>query len=218
MLLALALAAGSLDAISYLGLGHVFTANMTGNTVLLAIAAVRGSADAAHSATALGGFALGVALGATVLPAKGDWPRRAAGVFSLEAALLAALLLAWVFAGAPAARYGLIAMAAFAMGAQSVGVRTSHVRGVNTTYMTSTYMNAIARVVLRRRGIDENRDGGVLPGSAWALYGAGAVVGALAERNWHAGSAAVPLALVAAVTMWALRGTAGRSHRAAAAR
>jgi hypothetical protein len=35
---ALAWVGGSLDAISYLALGHVFTVNMTGNTVLLAMA------------------------------------------------------------------------------------------------------------------------------------------------------------------------------------
>ncbi len=38
MLLMLTWAAGSVDAISYLGLGHVFTAMMTGNTVLLGLA------------------------------------------------------------------------------------------------------------------------------------------------------------------------------------
>lgn len=38
MLVLLSLAAGCVDAVSYLGLNHVFTANMTGNTVLLGIA------------------------------------------------------------------------------------------------------------------------------------------------------------------------------------
>jgi uncharacterized membrane protein YoaK (UPF0700 family) len=38
LLLALAFAAGYIDALSYLGLSRVFTANMTGNTVLLGIA------------------------------------------------------------------------------------------------------------------------------------------------------------------------------------
>src|SRR6201987_3070704 len=34
-LLALTVSTGTVDAVSYLGLGHVFTANMTGNIVLL---------------------------------------------------------------------------------------------------------------------------------------------------------------------------------------
>ena len=38
MVLVLTWAASGVDAISYLGLGHVFTANMTGNAVLLGLA------------------------------------------------------------------------------------------------------------------------------------------------------------------------------------
>ena len=38
-LLVLTAVSGTVDAVSYLGLGHVFTANMTGNVVLLAFAA-----------------------------------------------------------------------------------------------------------------------------------------------------------------------------------
>ena len=38
LLLGLTWSAGFLDAISFLGLGNVFTANMTGNTILLGIA------------------------------------------------------------------------------------------------------------------------------------------------------------------------------------
>jgi uncharacterized membrane protein YoaK (UPF0700 family) len=47
MLLLLTLAAASVDAISYLGLGHVFTAMMTGNTVLLGLALAQGEVLAA---------------------------------------------------------------------------------------------------------------------------------------------------------------------------
>ena len=49
--------AGVGDAISYLGLGHVFVANMTGNTVLLGIAAVEhASGPALRTVLALAGF------------------------------------------------------------------------------------------------------------------------------------------------------------------
>jgi uncharacterized membrane protein YoaK (UPF0700 family) len=47
LLLALSFAAGYVDALSYLGLNRVLTANMTGNTVLLAIALAQFDADAA---------------------------------------------------------------------------------------------------------------------------------------------------------------------------
>ena len=39
MLLGLTVVSGLIDAVSYLGLGHVFTANMTGNVVVLGFAA-----------------------------------------------------------------------------------------------------------------------------------------------------------------------------------
>ncbi len=61
-------AAACVDAISYLGLGRVFTANMTGNTVLLALAAVQGEArSTVRSVAALLGFAAGAAAGALIV-------------------------------------------------------------------------------------------------------------------------------------------------------
>ena len=67
MLLILTWAAGAVDAVSYLGLGHVFTAMMTGNTVLLGLALAQGELLAAgRSILALLGFALGVTVGATI--------------------------------------------------------------------------------------------------------------------------------------------------------
>ncbi len=45
-LLVLTAATGLIDAVSYLALGHVFTANMTGNVVFLAFAVA--GADAPH--------------------------------------------------------------------------------------------------------------------------------------------------------------------------
>ena len=60
LVLLLAWAAGSVDAIGFLGLGHVFTANMTGNTVLLGLSLGEGRSLAAlANVTALSGFILG---------------------------------------------------------------------------------------------------------------------------------------------------------------
>jgi uncharacterized membrane protein YoaK (UPF0700 family) len=204
LLLALALAAGFLDAASYLGVGHVFPANMTGNTVLLAVAAAGASAsDALRSVTALGGFAAGVALGALIVDPDGRWPTSAAVIFWLESLLLAVVLVAWTTVGSQSGRYWLIALAAAAMGGQSVAVRASHVSGVQTTYMTSTFQNAIARLALGLRGIHRDSDGPALPGSAWITYGVGALAGALAESGWGVTCVVVPLALVAAVAITA---------------
>src|SRR5215210_549077 len=67
MVVLLSVAAGCVDAVSYLGLGRVFTANMTGNTVLLGLSL--GQADwqaALRSGVALAGFIMGVAVGTVI--------------------------------------------------------------------------------------------------------------------------------------------------------
>ncbi len=205
-LLALALAAGFVDAVSYLGLGRVFTANMTGNTVLLVVALASGSVGgAARSAAALAGFCAGAACGVALIRVKGRWPAVAASALALESAALLALLVLW--AGTSGLRYALIVLSGIAMGAQSAAVRASDVRGVNTTYMTSTLLNAIARGVQRTRRVHESHEGPSLPGAAWATYAAGALAGAFAETAWHAGAIAVPLAIVGAVSVMALGNT-----------
>lgn len=201
-MLALALAGGCVDVISYIGLGKVFTANMTGNTVLLAVALVKGTgADAARSAVALGGFSAGAAVG-LLLTRSGDvpWPRRARRALLLELIALIALLVLWAAIGVHAIRYPLIAIGGIAMGSQSAAVRASDVRGVNTTYMTSTLLNAIAGAVRRVRGSQgEDEQGPSLPGAAWLTYGAGALIGGFAVNSWGAGAVAIALACVAAV-------------------
>src|SRR5467141_4011702 len=64
LLLGLTVVTGLVDAVSYLALGHVFTANMTGNVVFLGFA-IAGAKDlsVARSSTALVAFMLGAALG-----------------------------------------------------------------------------------------------------------------------------------------------------------
>ena len=55
---------GLIDAVSYLGLGRVFTANMTGNVVLLGFAAVGAPGlSVTRSLIALEGFLVGAAFG-----------------------------------------------------------------------------------------------------------------------------------------------------------
>ena len=67
MLLVLTGAAGIVDAISYLELGRVFTAMMTGNTVLLALAIGQGEIMAAlRSTLALAAFSAGALVGAVL--------------------------------------------------------------------------------------------------------------------------------------------------------
>jgi uncharacterized membrane protein YoaK (UPF0700 family) len=114
---------------------------------------------------------------------------------------LVVLLVLWVAIGVDQIRLLLIAVSAVAMGAQSAAVRASHVSGVNTTFVTGTLLNAIARSVERLRGDERGPAGPTLPGVTWLIYGIGALVGAVGVNAWHAGIVALPVAIVAAVTL-----------------
>lgn len=153
MLLLLAWTAGSLDAISYLRLQHIFTANMTGNTVLLGLAVGQGQWLAAvRSAAAFAGFALGVAAGSRIVRRGEDhgWSPAVTASFGLEALLLLGFVLLWEAEGGGAegaSLYGLIALAALAMGMQSAAVRHLKFPGIVTTYITGTLTSTVTALI-----------------------------------------------------------------------
>ncbi len=147
LVLLLAWAAGSVDAIGYFSLNHVFTANMTGNTVLLGLSLGQGRSLAALSnLVALAGFVAGVALGALIVESGGQpgtWDRRVTTALLLEAVMLSAFTVLWHLAPQGPLRgsevvYTLIAFSALAMGIQSAAVRRLNLPGVATTYVTGT--------------------------------------------------------------------------------
>jgi len=158
LVLLLAWAAGSVDAIGFFGLDHVFTANMTGNTVLLGFSLGQGHGLAAISnVMALAGFIFGVALGAAIVEKGGKpgvWDRRVTAALFLEALMLAAFTFLWhLTPGGPerssAALYILIALSALAMGIQSAAVRRLNLPGVATTYVTGTITSLISGITRR---------------------------------------------------------------------
>jgi len=140
-------AAGCVDAITYLAV-HVFTANMTGNAVLLGIYVGQGKgASAANSIIALILFIAGVVLGALLAGEGGDKAKTLAAVRGeviVETAILAVFAAAFLL---PAPRDGrtvtllLITFSALAMGLQSAAVRRLHLPGIATTYITGTITN-----------------------------------------------------------------------------
>jgi uncharacterized membrane protein YoaK (UPF0700 family) len=166
----LTLVAGAVDAVSYLGLGRVFTANMTGNLVLLGLAVGQGQIpEALRSVVALIGFAGGAGLGGWVVGAgaAGDvWPSRVTVVLSVEFVLLAGFLVIWqVFGSEPSSGEleVLIALSAAAMGVQSAAGRRLAVAGVSTTYVTGTLTTLMAELAaLARRQPGAGRWVGVL--------------------------------------------------------
>ncbi len=158
LLLALTWAAGYVDAIGYLALGGVFTANMTGNTVLLGLhVSQEQGAAVLRSLVALGGFGAGLLIGALIVErgrGAGPWPSAVNRALALEAVFLGIFAIGWHLTGAVRAvaeLQGLIALLAAAMGIQSAAVRRLDVPGIATTYMTGTLTSAVTGLVARTR-------------------------------------------------------------------
>ena len=137
---------GLVDAVSFLSLGRVFTANMTGNVVLLAFATARvPGLSITLSLTALVSFLTGAVLGGRMMArASGDSHFRiAAQVFLLEVVVLtAASVCAIGYQGhvvEPSVQpLALIALTALAMGSRNAAVRKLAIPDLTTTVLTLT--------------------------------------------------------------------------------
>lgn len=206
LVLALTLTAACVDAVSYLGLDEVLTANMTGNTVLLGLAVARlDGAAAGRSGVALAAFAGGAAIVALLPQRKPErrlWPAAVTAALAVELILLAGLCAVWLWTGTDvpgSLRYVLIALAAVAMGAQSGAVARLGLPGVSTTYVTGTVAGLARDVATRRRASRRRLRLGVL-----VLYVAGAVAGGFAYQLWGATSAVIPVSVLAGVTFTAV--------------
>jgi uncharacterized membrane protein YoaK (UPF0700 family) len=215
---------GYVDAVSYLGLGHVFTAAMTGNTVLLALAVGEQDWSAAGRAlVALLGFVGGVAVGQVLVgrfTARIQWPRAVSIGLLMELVLLLMLAAGWYFSGTQTGWWGLhplIAVSALAMGVQSATARTLGVAAVTTTYVTGTLTALSCEVVdwlrspraARKAAAAQPKEplrptkiyGPRLPAVAWGVYFVAALLGGLAVI-WTPAVAVLPAGL--AVVLLAL--------------
>jgi uncharacterized membrane protein YoaK (UPF0700 family) len=177
---------GLVDAVSFLALGHVFTANMTGNIVFLgfAIAGVP-EVSAARSLTALLAFLLGALVGGRMLAKPcADAIRASLILFGLEITFLAAAMFAAVgYHGNPSpasvSAYLIITFTAVAMGMRNAAVRKLGVADLTTTVLTLTTTGLAADSLLA---------GGTNPrwqrrlGSILAMF-VGAAAGAILVRH-----------------------------------
>ncbi|MEU5310631.1 YoaK family protein [Streptomyces sp. NPDC021562] len=147
VLLALMTVSGLIDAVSYLGLGHVFTANMTGNIVILGFAAAGAPGfSVPHSATSLACFVVGATVGGRVAGRFGGGSRRTwtRVILVAEAALLAgSAVLAFVRPPSAATTYSLIALTAFAMGLRNANVRKLGVPDLTATTVVTTTLTGL---------------------------------------------------------------------------
>ncbi|MFJ5881768.1 YoaK family protein [Kitasatospora cineracea] len=166
----LTVVSGLIDAVSYLGLGHVFAANMTGNVVVVgfALAGAPGF-SVLGSITSLAAFLLGAALGGRLTAGRLRPALVAETVLHLAAAAV-------VFAAGTggSVQYSVIALLALAMGLRNATVRSLGVPDLTTTVLTMTLTGLAAepRSPRRRRRLLAALAmlAGVVPGSALVLH------------------------------------------------
>ena len=175
---ALTVSSGAVDAVSFLALGKVFTAFVTGNVAFLGMAIASSTGSNIYGVVpprilwvlaSLAGFAGGIYLATKIVrpsrhegeqPNGGVWPHRT--TFALGLSLLAHLcfVLIWF---ATSARPGdnvipvLLATWALAMGMQSAAVRNLNVGGIFTTAATATFIFLASNVRYLPLMSDERR-------------------------------------------------------------
>jgi uncharacterized membrane protein YoaK (UPF0700 family) len=207
---------GLVDAVSFLALGRVFTANMTGNIVLLGFATARvPGLSVTRSLTALVSFLAGAVLGGRIMArASGDSPLRfAAQAFLLEVVVLTAASLCGIGYKGDVVKpslqpLALIALTALAMGTRNAAVRKLAIPDVTTTVLTMTLTGIAADSWLAH---GNNLRLARRIGSVLAMF-SGAALGAVVIRYSIAaalGLAAAISALCTAALCWSLRTSDG---------
>jgi uncharacterized membrane protein YoaK (UPF0700 family) len=148
LLIGLTVVTGLVDAFSFVTLGHVFVANMTGNVVFFgfAVAGV-GNVSAVASLVAVVTFTAGAALGGRL----GREPRPHRGFLLAVACLVqaalvlaSALVVVVVGTGLMVTQLVLVALLAVAMGGQNAVVRRLGVPDLTTTVLTLTVTGLVA--------------------------------------------------------------------------
>ena len=199
LLVAMTVVTGLVDSFSYLLLGHVFVANMTGNVVFLgfAVAGAPGFSIAA-SLVALVSFGLGSVLGGRIVAHFGHHRGHHVAVATgAQGLLLAVSMILAVVGSRPfgsGVRYALIVFLSLAMGVQNSSVRRLAVPDLTTTVLTLTVTGIGADSAL---GGGKGSKSGRRLISVAAMF-IGALAGAALVLHVHV---AVPLILAFAIVI-----------------
>jgi uncharacterized membrane protein YoaK (UPF0700 family) len=146
MLVALSMSTGCVDAVSWLVLGKVFSAFMTGNLVFLGLLAGGATGpDLLRVVISLVCFAFGAAVSGWVIRTTGKservWPFQVSVALSITALLEAGAVGVWKSSGGQPSGDTipvLIGMLSAAMGIQTLAIASLRIRGVFTTAATAT--------------------------------------------------------------------------------
>lgn len=206
LLIALTFSTGAVDAISYFGLGKVFSAFMTGNIVYLGFGLANiGGPDLLPIVCALAFFTVGSYLGTrATLAAQGEgpWPARVSATLAVVALIQAVFLASWIAsAGHPTLTQMnvQISLMSLAMGLQMAAVRALGVQGVFTTAATFTLLAFAGDFAGSRPQAEAPRLAGVLLGLV-----AGAMAGGLLFTHAITYAPVLPLAVTVLVILGGL--------------
>ncbi|EFL28309.1 putative membrane protein [Streptomyces himastatinicus ATCC 53653] len=213
LLLTLTVVTGLVDAVSYLGLGHVFVANMTGNVVFLGFALAGAPGLSAPAAlVSLGSFLTGALAGGRAGARPPTHRGRLLAVSTgtqtaLIAAATAVSALAPVGQAATGVRYALIVLLGLGMGLQNAVVRRLGVPDLTTTVLTLTLTGlaadsaATGRTATGRTATGRTATGGTARRvlSVLAMF-LGALTGAWLFPRWGIAATLGPALTLLAVT------------------
>ncbi|MFD7448685.1 YoaK family protein [Kitasatospora sp. NPDC059827] len=214
LMLLLTMATGVVDAVSYLGLGHVFVANMTGNVVFLGFSlagapGLSAPASLVSLAAFLTGALAGGRLGSRLAGHRGRLLARAAGIQTVLTAA-AAVTAALADGGAGNEKnYALIVLLGLGMGLQNAVARRLGVPDLTTTVLTLTLTGLAA---------DSTPAGGTAPRpgrrilSALAMLLGGLAGAALVLHGQPASALALAALLLLATALTAHRVSAPDAH------
>ncbi|GAA3666375.1 YoaK family protein [Arthrobacter ginkgonis] len=142
LMMALTFVTGALDAVGYLGLDRIFTGNMTGNIVILGMAAAGGNGlPVLGPALALVAFVLGAAVAGAVLKRRSSgWNVRVTVLLGIGTVMLsvAGVVLTQTDTHPEWIRVAMACAIAVQMGSQALIARFLAVKDMTTVVVTST--------------------------------------------------------------------------------
>jgi uncharacterized membrane protein YoaK (UPF0700 family) len=216
LLSALTVSSGAVDAISFLALGKVFSAFMTGNVAFLGLRIAGAPAPGLGSIlSSMVAFAVGVYLSTRIVkPAEVSctWPRRVTIALGVSLIPHAAFVAVWLANhGQPTIAVAnlLLGLWGLAMGMQSAAVRRLHVDGVFTTAATATIIVLLSDVANWSGTAEERRR----LGSVLASLLVGATAGGVLLVHAHNVAPVLPFAITLGVV--ATAATVSRQQRQA---
>lgn len=203
VLISLTAGTALIDAICYLGMGHVLVANMTGNVVFLgfALAGAPGFSIASFLvalATFLVGAAVGGRLGVVLHSDRRRWLTSASAIQAGLATIAALATVSGILGPTGSARFWIIGLLGAGTGVQNATIRRLALPDFTTTVLTMTITGL---------GADSSIAGGTHPrrlrriGSVAAMLAGALVGGALMVHAGFTTSLVVLAGLLCAVTV-----------------